>query len=345
MRNPLDYLNNIILYALFAIIATASQCGPQTSSNKQEAVYIGQVNSSLVNYNLIEKDGKINKHLLEFLELFGIKHQGTVQSVNEAMQQYFIRKPGLERWDLVDTPEEQEKREVALSLLSKMGFVNEIPHSQTTAKYYLLFGATLPRMEQRFQDFVQQYNQGTLQCSHIVLLGGVRKLKEDEIASISSGLGDRYADFVKTLNKQPKELTEADALRFIWEVHASNSLKAKFQEGKNLSFVNSTDITQSTNLRPTTGSTIEAWFTDFNPEPGICHSNVEKPYGIRMEKNLRLLLEKRSQALPNTSSHYSITWNSPAAKKGLLLSTYKDELARSFYQEYTLKKYLGMLQE
>jgi hypothetical protein len=64
-----------------------------------------------------------------------------------------------------------------------------------------------------------------------------------------------------------------------------------------------------------------------------------------MEKNLRLLLEKHSQTSGLTNQRFSITWNSPAAPNDLLLANHKDELARTFYQEYQLKKYLGVIKD
>jgi hypothetical protein len=345
MKKLLLYRLNILTICSYLIIAY-SACTLPTTSHKQIAnTYPGLVSSSLSGCNLIEEDGQINEHLLEFLKLFEINHQGTVKSVNEAMQQHFIRKSGTERWHLVDTSQDQALRQPALELLRQMGFVEAIPYFKAQSDYFLLFGAKLARMEQRFKDFLDQSTQGTLQCKNIVLLGGVRKLMEDEIATIQAELGTQYDQFLKSLDKQPTDLTEADALRFIWQTKATTDLKTQFQEGKNLFFVNSTDITQGTNQRPTTGSTIEAWFADFKPTPGVCHANVEKPYGIRMEKNLRLLLEKHHQALGSTNQKFSITWNSPAASNSLLLTNYKDELARTFYQEYALKKYLGMIKD
>jgi hypothetical protein len=343
MKNLSRRLSIVIIFS--CIIISYSACNLPATSHKQIANYPGLVSSSLLRYDLIEEGGQANEHLLNFLDLFGIKHQGTVKSINAAMQEHFIRKPGLERWHLEDTEQDKELRTPALELLRNMHLVEAIPYLSVNVDYFLLFGAKLPRMEQRFKDFLAQYNPGILQCKNIVLLGGVRKLMEDEVAVIQKELADEYDNFLKRLGKQSTELTEADALRFIWQTKAIGNLKAQFQEGKNLFFVNSTDITQGTNQRPTTGSTIETWLTEFKPAPGSCHANVEKPYGVRMEKNLRLILEKHSQALGSANQKFSITWNSPAAANDLLLTTYKDELARTFFQEYLLKKHLGMIKE
>jgi hypothetical protein len=152
------------------------------------------------------------------------------------MQQHFIRKSGTERWDLVDTDQAIKLRQPALELLNKMGFIEAVPHFKVQVDHFLLFGATLARMEKRFGDFLDQYNQGNLSCKNIVLLGGIRKLLEKEITAIHTELGAGYDEFLKILGKQSTELTEADALRFIWQTRATTNLKAQFQEGKNLFF-------------------------------------------------------------------------------------------------------------
>jgi hypothetical protein len=317
-------------------IITAS---PATSTHK--APYLGVVRSSLVGNDLIQADGKVVQPLVDFLKLFKIEHQGTVESINKAMQMHFIRKPGSERWDLVDSPEDQKLRAQAFNLLKSMELVDAIPPTTVHADYFLLFGATLARIEKRFADFLEQYQRGTLTCKNIVLLGGIRYLRPTELDSIKQN--STFDAFLKDQKKTEATLTEADLWRFVWQTKATDALKAQFQESKdNLFFVNSTNITHGTNQRATTHTTLETWLEDFKPVPGKCHANVEKPYGVRMEKNLRHVLEKYSRAHESTQ-HFSITWNSPAADDNLLLAVYKDELARAFHQEYDLKKYLGML--
>lgn len=341
----ITYLNRYatILFALTIL----KGCGhaPIKHATASVSSYPEVVNSSLLEYNLIKPDGGISEDLLAFLKLFGVQHEGTVQSVNTAMQQNFIRKAGQERWDLQDNSQDVVLRNQALALLKKMGLVNEIPHFQVDADYFLLFGATLSRSEQRFKDFVEQYTAGTLQCKNVILLGGVRKLQPSELDYIKDILGVSFINFLAKLGKKETDLTEADMLRFIWENEGPETLKSKFHESINLFFINSTDITQGTNQRPTTNSTIEAWLEECKPVPGKCHGNVEQPYGTRIEKNLRTCLEKYSRQLGVTSPKFSITWNSPAADDTLLLGVYKDELARNFYQEYNFKKSLHIIQE
>ena len=304
-------------------------------------VYPGLVKSSLEDNDFIQPNGEIIKPLLDFLTLFGIQHEGTVASVNAAMQENFIRKTDSLRWDLEDSEQDKRLQPVALNLLKEMGFVDSTTISPIKTDYYILFGAGIGAIEKRFDDFLSQYNAGNLQCDKIILLGGNRKLQLKEIAFIESRLGRKqFAAFLKNIKKKKSELTETEALRFVWQTKANIILKRKFKEGTNLFLIN----TISSNETPNTLNTIKTWLQEYVPTPGSCHANVEKPYGIRMEKTLRLALEKHSKEIINSSKKpFSITWNSPAANNHLPLSVYKDELARTFYQECALKKYLEII--
>lgn len=300
------------------------------------------INSSFISSDLIQPNGKIIEPLADFLKLFKIKHEDSLESINEAMQVNFIRKPGLERWDLVDLEEDQQLRSQALSLLQTMGFVQATPTTALQVDYFLLFGATLSRIEKRFTDFLNQYQTGKLICKNVVLLGGVRYLQPAELDTLKKD--HHFESFLKELNKVETLLTEADVWRFIWQTKANSALQEEFKESKdNLFFVNSTNITHGTNQRATTHTTLEAWLEDFKPTPGACHGNVEKPYGPRIKNNLEYVLAKKYYKNNPGAQRFKISWNSPAANEDTLLSVYKDELARCFYQEYMLKKELGIL--
>jgi hypothetical protein len=333
---PVAIVSSCLVAIMINGIFTA---GPVTSIYSTS--YPGTVRSFVSRHELIQENGKAVRVLLDFLNLFQVEHQGTIESINAAMQTHFIRKPGAERWDLVDPAEDRQLRPQAMKLLKRMGMVEAMPRIGVNIDYFLLFGATLSTMEKRFADFVSQYKTATIECKSVVLLGGVRYLQPAELDSLRQHKA--FSDFLKDQHKTEASLTEADLWRFIWQTKATAALKAQFQESKhNLFFVNATDVNYGTNLRATTHAAIEAWLEDFKPAPGKCHANIEKPYGVRMEQILRYALEKYSKEHEFTQ-YFSITWNSPAASDKLLLAVYKDELARAFYQEYELKKYLGML--
>ena len=164
------------------------------------------VPSSMSEINLISERGQVNKNLLEFLDLYGITQDGTVASVDQVMQKHFLRKPGLERCDLIDNQLDHKVKEKALALLRNMGFVDEIPCSEVKADYFLLFGAMMDRITIRFSDLIQQYMQGTLQCENIVLLGGYRKLRLHEVEQMEKELGaESFNAFLNQVGREGKE--------------------------------------------------------------------------------------------------------------------------------------------
>ena len=319
------------------------ECGTQ-----HQQVHEGRVQSSMKEKCLLKADGTVDKHLLAFLDLYELKHDGTAASVNQVMQKNFLRPSGKERRDLVDSELDKKLRDKALKLLTNMGLVARVPHTTISVDYFFLFGAMIGAVERRFDDFLAQYNQKTLRCSNLVFLGGVRKLRQHEIEDIETKLGAQGLQaFLKQINKtDKKELTEADLLRFIWMQYAPDTMKVEFKENDNLFFINSTKTTDGTNKRPITVNTLEAWYETCGPinrkKFAKCHfhANVEQPYALRFEKTLRLFLEKTAQELASDRPLFYITWNSPQASQNLPISIYKDALAREFYTELTLKNFL-----
>ena len=346
------------------------------------------VTSSLQHITLIKAANQVDKNLLKFLQLFDIPNDGTLEGINEAMQAHFLRKPTQELRDMAPAVVAPDVEDQAYALLRAMGFMDEIPHTAVDADYFLLFGAFTTRKKTRFRDFLDQYEQEILRCRQLVLLGGIRYLREDEIADMQETLekaGSSLPTFLQARHKwaafqqqlaqlrydaqwlaalqyvpeqvqalslvgltelliqhkklptalaHAKVLTETDAWYHLWEAYAPDLLKAAFQEGHNLIFVNDLKIGSEGVQRPNTKTTIEAWYYTYRPQPGHIHANVEKPYAIRMEKALRTFLE----GLPPAERGFSITWNSPAAHTQLDLAVYKDQLARTFYQELLLRK-------
>lgn len=309
------------------------------------------VKSSMESMRLLKAGGKIDKNLLALLKLYELKHDGTPEGVNKAMQKNLLRQRGKERRDLKENEHDQVLKEKALLLYRAMGFIDGFAHTPTNdaeIDHFLVFGAMIGAVEKRFKDFVAQYNQG-LRCKHLALLGGVRKLREHEIKHIEEAFDEEsLRQFLSSIHKERETLTEADLFRFVWERYATADMRTDFKEGVNLFFINATTKTAPNN-RPNTRSTIEAWYEACQPqlirlhsdtEYIRIHSNTEQPYAMRMEKTLRGFLEKKSKALPKGASHFSITWNCTSASKETKLPVLNDELAREFYTESVLDKIL-----
>ncbi len=167
-------------------------------------------------------------------------------------------------------------------------------------------------------------------------MGGSRKLRNFEIESMLKADKKKFNKFLKKKNKKINLLDESDMLEYLWHKNAPTILKIYYNnKTKRLIFVNPI-INSGPNNRPTTLDGLELWYKKFLPPPGNCHSNVEKPFGLRMEKVLRTLLEKHSEK--SNPKKFRITWTSPKAMNNITLAAYKDELARAFYQEIELRK-------
>ncbi len=202
----------------------------------QAVFHQGQVKSSLEDINLIKAGGKVDKNLLEFLALFNIQHDGTIASINQALRSNFLRNPGTELPGLKKSKQDEILKEKALHLLQKMSLVDEIPHFTVNADYFFLCGAFKFRMEERLQDFIDQYQAGALQCKNLVLLAGVRYLRKTEIDALAKALQEHGSSLDEFLKKrghnQQQDLTETDVWYWAWDQTAPKALKKNSKKGK-----------------------------------------------------------------------------------------------------------------
>ena len=92
---------------------------------------IFKYNKSQSYINLI-KNNMPREELLELLNLLEIKHDGTLEGINNLLQKKqseggFMRDLGKERLDLQETFP-LSKKIMALELLKKMNFIDEVPY-------------------------------------------------------------------------------------------------------------------------------------------------------------------------------------------------------------------------
>jgi hypothetical protein len=314
-----------------------------TSDNKTVPAGHALVHTSLDHHHLIGVDGKPTKHMASFLKLLGIRHKGTASSVKAALETCCLKKTDLESRSIVDKDTEKDKkvRQQALSILKDMDFVEAIPQKPAAVDYFLLFGANLQTAEKRFNDFVRQYQAGKVVPKNIVFLSTNERLHASELQSIKKSLGVSLTDFLKEVIKKEALLTKGDIWHFLWKTKAPKELKDAFPTTSHLFFVETKDVTPGQDDRTTTLASLEEWIATAQPAPGSLHANAEKPYAIRIDKEVRWALERHVRTLPPTTQPFSISWNSSAAASNLSLAVYKDEVARAFAREYELKKLLG----
>ena len=291
-----------------------------------------EVASSLEHIRLIRQDGSIHPALLSLMRHYKLRHDGTPASINKALQNNFLRRPGQERWELNDTLGNHINRASVLQWLQQMALTTAIPPVAREVDYFLLFGALYSSAYKRLEDWRRQYNKGLIRCKQLVLLAGNRQLLPREIAAMRQQVGDSaFQRWRQRMGRAKTQLTEALLWEFLWEHCVSTSVQKKFIRGKNWLLINETGY-HPLKHRPTTSSTLFAWHALYHPSPGRCHANVEKPFAVRMEKTLRTFLLEA-----HTPGGWTITWNSAAAAPELPLAVYCDCLARTFYQELQLQ--------
>ena len=99
----------ILLVIITAIVIT--QCG--------QNYFYAQSKEVMVN-----SQGKVSDSMLQLLALTGVEHDGSLASIVKETQAQWLRKPGQERWDIVE--QDYKQRDEINKLLKKMGFINEI---------------------------------------------------------------------------------------------------------------------------------------------------------------------------------------------------------------------------
>jgi hypothetical protein len=157
-------------------------------------------------------------------------------------QKRWLRKPGLERWEVAELP--SHEKELILRLAKQHGLFDAWRPLLTLYDKAFILGATTSRMELRLDFLKQLWNEG-VRFKEVVWLTGDRPLDKRV-----DGLMDRCS-------------TESEAARLIWqEAHLPDKMRAlpvvfvavpMKKEGKTLK-------------RPNTQDTIDAWL-ESNPRP------------------------------------------------------------------------------
>lgn len=196
---------------------------------------------------LVDISGHPTKPLLELLELFDVKHDGTLSSIVEATQKLWYQ-AGKERWEFeVRYP---DKLDAAIPLLKKLGYIDEVSASRSHYKYALLLGGYTMRMQERIECLIKEWNRG-VRFDQIVVLTGQRPLDSKT---------EGHIEGIETETQMLMHLfSNADLpnlLRSIPVLLVDVPMREK---------------------RPTTLDTINAWMR-FNPEAGSCLILANQPF-------------------------------------------------------------------
>lgn len=173
------------------------------SDNKKQI----KMENEQLTYNLLDKDNKPQPALSELLEVFEIKHDGTLKNIVEVTQKNWLRTPGKERWEVEEI--KTENKDKAISLIEKLGCIKEIKpttlindFSKTNTKEveidFLIAGATIGRILTRTAYAIKTYNELTehfkklgmkFKVRNLIFLGSERqrdtKIEGDEMFTTS----------------------------------------------------------------------------------------------------------------------------------------------------------------
>lgn len=190
---------------------------------------------------------KLNPEALKILfEYFGIDQQNPLGDT----QKKWLRKPGQERWQVPELPDEQ--RNFVLQWAAEQGFFAPLKPTKMEYDKALILGATTARMEKRLNYLTKLWSEG-VRFKEIVWLNGERPLDPS---------AERVPENCKT---------EADVAKWIWK-------EAELPEGmKVLPVVFVVSPKTSFKPRPTTDDTIQDWLKT-SPNPCACLFISDQPF-------------------------------------------------------------------
>lgn len=253
---------------------------------------------------IISSQGKVSSEIVQLLSLTGIEHDGSLDSIIKETQASWLRKPGQERWDIVE--QNWEQRAAIFNVFKKIGLLDEVKPKHLQYDYTLLMGALLSRVQTRLQSLIDVWNDG-VRFNYIIILSGARPLIDEELqayqVSFSGTLPTTETEMMKSVYEQtamPEEMRQIPLI--IIDVPM-----LKNQDG--------------TLRRPSTGDTVDLWLQS-NPVPGSCLVVSNQPYILYQDSVTKCLL-------PDLFSVETFGQEDQNSSIGVHL----DNLARCLYQE------------
>jgi len=299
------------LFLFFVVILVSGLGGCEMAQSKEQADLAD---------NVLDKQGRPTETLQKLLDLFGIEHDGTLESVVAETQKVWLRPAGKERWEVALLHE--GNREQILPLLKKIGSVDAIFPSQKNYQYGVVLGALVSRVRSRFAFLLDLWKKG-IRFDEVVFLGGERPLHATlESADLLLDPNNKELPFSEGWRlKEKLPETETEMMKMVFD---QAELPEGFAENVNVTFVDAQmqQRADGTLRRPTTNDTVEKWLEQ-NPEPGSCLFVSNQPYTGRQDSVARTYLPKR----------FSIETVGSQAYQDLPIVTFLDSLARWLYQE------------
>jgi len=222
----------------------------------------------------------------------------TLSDINAIGQVVFLRKPGLERKDIVGQENSflPYTTEDVFSLFKSIGDIETVFPCRSIYRYILLNGSTVMSMRYRIKtlfDFIEMKKIIITPETEIVFLTGERDLFDTETEEV---LMNSYPLQLKDGWEKSVSLptTEAQAAEWIWnQAQLPNALK-----DIKITFVSANKVYVSDGAgcvvqkRPTTFDTIKAWIDGHNLQSGNCLSVSNQPYVYYQQATLYGLFKK-----------------------------------------------------
>lgn len=252
---------------------------------------------------LFTATGSLSEPLLKLAQLTDVSHNGTLQSLVEGTQKKWLRKPGLERWEMEEIYE--NKSPEFMPLFVQLGLTEVVTPKNNYYDYALILGATVDTVIKRLDGL-------NVEVKQIVLLTGQRSLTPEEKAKLIEH--DIKCECLTETDMMVQLFKRSKLANLKSELIVVDTPMKKNAEGKD--------------VRPTTGDTIRQWIEQYKPAVGSCIAISTQPFVSYQDTVIRTYLPKEF--------HLETVGNMDSRKQTVAL--YLDNIARWLYQELEKQK-------
>jgi hypothetical protein len=251
----------------------------------------------------VSKVGLNPKAFSELIVLTNLNYDGSLKDLVTQTQAQWLRKPGTERWDIVEKL--NYLKDKVYVIVNKLGLIDEWYPSKKQYNYALIFGARLALVRSRLDYLTKLWDQG-VRFDQIVLLGGQRDLSPIELKILKEEYG-------RTDIKSEPEMIQC----------LYNALDHFEFKKRTMLLIDAPRkiLPNGKPWRATTECTVKHWMKQ-NPKKGTCMLISSQPFCNYQQVVAQTLLPKT----------FKITTVGKKASKENMVEIYLDTLARTFYQ-------------
>lgn len=261
----------------------------------------------------------------KILEITSIEHDGSLDSIVQGTQKAWLRKPGVERWQMEKKYE--QLRPQLEPLFEPLGVIDEVQPSQKNYDQLLILGATVFRMRTRLAYALKLWDSG-IRFNKLVFLVGQRP-RDPEVESPEKLFDRNNTELAIRKDWQEPTLipaTETDMARMVVD---QTDLPKDFKDSVEIIFMDTPmqPTPDGGTRRPSTADTIQLWLQKTHPQgPILAISN--QPYVGYQHAVIKSFVPK--ELIIETAG--------PKADSKQSVDVMLDNLARWLFQENILQK-------